>query len=132
MFDPGDLFNIGIPEIDKEHEAIFGLCREIHNELLRDGPRKSIVQAIKKLTATAESHFDNEERIFAAAGLAGPDRHRKEHKRLLETLAAIMKKVETGSRSWRRDLIGFTDVMQRHIITFDFELKEMAGPPADK
>ncbi|OHC73356.1 MAG: hypothetical protein A3G18_12450 [Rhodospirillales bacterium RIFCSPLOWO2_12_FULL_58_28] len=75
------------------------------------------------MAAATKTHFENEERIMAPLHLKNEDRHKAEHRRLLQYLGDIYEKMNNPQENWRHQLSDINDLLFRHIIVFDMECK---------
>lgn len=112
---------VGIPEIDREHEALFELSREFERAVIVERPLGEVRALLSAVIAGTKTHFENEERILAPFHLKREDKHKAEHCRLLKHLDRLFESMRDPPPNWRHNLIDISDILFRHIITFDME-----------
>lgn len=120
MFSPGGILYIGIPEIDQAHERLDRLIKDIGVMLITNAPVAGIRRLCLQLTAALKEHFAEEERLLAPYGLKNMAAHRDEHQRLVQELTNTGESISMASNEWRNGLMDLSDILTRHIITFDF------------
>ncbi len=74
---------LGVPEMDGEHEALFVALSGLDDDLRQP--------ALRSVAAAVAEHFASEEALMARAGVPGLDAHREEHRRLLEDLDLLIE-----------------------------------------
>jgi len=79
------LFRIGIPVIDNQHEAYLNLLDDLfavgRDEIIN---RSKIEEALKKAFVYAMEHFDSEEMLMEAIKYPALDAHRRKHNEFRE------------------------------------------------
>jgi len=123
MSDAYKVYLIGIPEVDEEHMALIKLTREIGHAIISNRAPLEVLSLLDSLISSAQSHFAHEEEIFAPYRLPGEKKHKAEHRMLLEQTGAVRNMVaEDRNGSWQEILLQLTDIMSKHVITYDMEI----------
>jgi len=122
----GEHLAIGHPEIDAQHEAIFGLAAKAH-ELWRQRARAAAVRPlVERMQNVLSAHFRFEEKVLAEASYPRLDQHQQEHALMLRDLAAIRRRLAAKSGSagiepaWTV-LNYMLGVSIGHVLSSDFE-----------
>ena len=122
-----DSFNLGIPEIDLEHEELVDLINVVHARSADPNGRTGIDDALGQIVARVSAHFANEERTMLALEFAEYWTHKDHHDQLLDQLSGIIAQYEV-----KRDLDADT-LSQRleswfivHFRTFDARFHRFA------
>ncbi len=86
--------SIGHPELDADHRYLMLLINTV--ELVLRFPEKpqDVLLAFDELARYAREHFEREERVQISCHYVGYDRHKAEHRELLQSLAALRVRVE--------------------------------------
>lgn len=94
MFSDGGQLSVGNPEIDREHEALFGQAREIITAVIKGISREQLLPRYEAFLTATKGHFDHEERILAPCNLPHFEAHKDEHKELLRALSSLKDSME--------------------------------------
>lgn len=84
-------FSVGSKMLDDQHKVILQLCASIHN-LTRSDPEylDKLHIALNDMSAYAEKHFAEEERILAEIHYPDIKSHRSEHMNYHESLTQLL------------------------------------------
>jgi len=111
-----DALVIALPEVDAQHEEIFGRIEALKAACLEGGDVP--FEEFESLEAFFEQHFATEERIAQQAGLDF-----SEHTRIHQKNQRVLKKALEEVRSGTRDAYSFMRYVElwfeRHIIEYD-------------
>lgn len=89
FFEWDDSIALGIPIIDEQHKALFGLVNML-NEAVKSGKGADTVgEVIWKLITYVTEHFSEEERLMLSCNFPGLAVHRKEHDQFVSRLREI-------------------------------------------
>lgn len=113
-------YSVGVPELDESHRRLFGLIDELDRGLGEMSCGADGERLIDELASFAKSHFVNEESYMFRAGYPELSSHRKEHEKLLGTLAEHRRRFDCGDEAALADLDGFLkDWVLRHTLLLD-------------
>ncbi|MGD9537052.1 MAG: bacteriohemerythrin [Alphaproteobacteria bacterium] len=90
-FEWSPVFEIGVPEIDRDHREMVALTNAIRDALMAEQYELSS-RLIAELLAAAKAHFEREEALLAHHGFPRLQRHVRYHVGLLDK-AERMKRV---------------------------------------
>ncbi len=108
---------LGIPKIDLEHFRIISLMGELI-DLCDIGDKEVIDKRLRDLKFFLLSHFSTEEEWMKSVAFPHIEEHKREHKRLIETLETIIQNFEF----YRRDRFAFLErVMIGHVEESDYK-----------
>ena len=100
-----DDFEIGIDEIDHEHEELIALINEAH-KALEDAYEPAAIEAFfGEIYARISAHFALEESVMRGLRYDDYDAHKAEHEDLLEDIRDIMDGYERGDYARYQDLL---------------------------
>ena len=139
FFEWSEAHSVGVPLMDEQHKQLAGLINRIGEDLKAGYDAERLHESFAKLLAAARAHFAEEEQLMASAGLgAAAERHKQEHRRLLEELESQADAIEGRSMSLTMRYLNFW--LLHHIETTDkphaermLEMESGAGaePPLD-
>ena len=85
-----DDFQIGIAEVDHEHQELIALINTLHELVAREGQRTAVGEFLGELSAQIAAHFALEEKVMRAHHYVSYDDHKQDHERLLDEIRDIM------------------------------------------
>ena len=92
-------FELGIPDIDKQHKHLVGLCNQLHGDIMsgRGGKtwRMALSDALRETVSYATTHFSLEEKLMAAAGFDGLPAHKVRHQEFIEKISEMFSSFDT-------------------------------------
>lgn len=94
-------FELGIPEIDKEHERLFKIMNKMHT-LLQEPQKQEFacVEGLKYLRSYTLQHFVHEEEYMRSIGYEGYEMHKQIHRAFTHiTLPAMERHLEKENYS---------------------------------
>ncbi len=130
-FDWSKKMEIGIKEIDEQHQIFFRIGRDVEQLLLHNGvnvQKKQVVNLICELREFSSYHFYFEESMMEKYQYSNIEGHKKEHRLLIERLLKInMKGKEVTIEGTLKELKEFMqDWIFSHVLIQDFVMgKEM-------
>ena len=86
--------NIGQPQIDAQHEAIFALAVKASDVWRKHGDVEQLKLTTAELHQALKAHFSYEEGVLAGFGYADLAEHRAEHQVMLDEMQLIRARVE--------------------------------------
>lgn len=110
----------GLPEVDRQHEALFGLVNRLHDA--RAHQTDILGQTFADLRQYVLEHFSLEEQLMAQAGLdpAYIARHHAAHENFVMRLDELWDANCAGSDSAAEELLGFLVAwLREHILHTD-------------
>jgi hemerythrin-like metal-binding protein len=87
------LFQIGVPEIDAQHQSIFEKLNHFHEASGRGDDLREIQQLFDFLHDYTREHFSAEERLMAEHNYPEIDEQRREHRELITKLYEFREKM---------------------------------------
>lgn len=122
----------GLPEIDRQHEALFGLVNQLYDA--RGHREEMMAQSYADLRAYIRDHFSLEERMMAEAGLDAGHiaRHQAAHGNFIARVDELWALHLAGSEEAADELLGFLIAwLREHILhtdqTMALELRARMG-----
>ena len=123
FFEWSEAHSVGVPLMDEQHKELAGLINRIGEDLKAGHEAERLHESFARLVAAARAHFADEEQLMASAGLgAAAERHKQEHRRLLEELESQADAIEGRSMSLTMRYLNFW--LLHHIESTDKSLAE--------
>jgi hemerythrin-like metal-binding protein len=91
-----DGLSVGVRSIDKEHQLMIGVLRDVSRQIA-DGDAAPVIEAaLRDLFAYADYHFEHEQELMDAYDY--PDRleHRRQHHAFIEQLKTLDRELAAG------------------------------------
>jgi hemerythrin len=118
-----DEFNLGIEEIDGEHQALVALINALHDAMSAGAGRADVVEGMSQIHALVAAHFAREEAFMREARYMAYAEHKEDHELLLDALSDMIDRV---GRDGEYDEEGLSADMQfwfcEHFRTHDARL----------
>ena len=86
-------YAIGHETVDNEHKEIFGMVDTLLVDDFRNRPEK-IKTTVDFLVGYVGRHFANEESLMRESNYPKTDEHKAQHKKFVETVGVLVKKIE--------------------------------------
>ena len=121
-----DLFKIGHPIIDEQHQKLFRIVNRFHKEMQKREKKILIPDTLNKLIKYTELHFDEEENIIQKKGYPEEDLqdHREIHERLVKDIFELNERFSKGIYDSLFEVEKFlTDWLVMHILQIDMKFK---------
>jgi hemerythrin-like metal-binding protein len=112
----GPRYEVGIEVIDGQHRHLLDLINRLQDALGAGSELEMLVESLRDLVRYTEHHFATEERLMDEVG-ASAERHRDEHRRLLEGLMRFTVRLDSASVSESSHFL--QDWLFRHIDEVD-------------
>jgi len=109
-------YEVGIEVIDGQHRQLLELVNRLSDDLGAGRDFDQLVESLRELVRYTEHHFATEERLMDEVG-AGAERHRSEHRRLIDGLMRYTVSLDAGAVS--RSSRFLQDWLFRHIDEVD-------------
>lgn len=121
----GNVPSVGLDKLDQEHREIFNSSEALKDAAASDMPAKELLKIFGEVLGTVVEHFESEEAILAPYRLSNMQSHIDEHASLTKSLVALGENAVNGlpESEWRPVLVGLSDRLFDHIVTFDFEVR---------
>jgi len=115
-----DEFNIGIPEIDQQHQSLM----EMINTLITNFTPEATSKAVQQMVKYADNHFQLEEALMTRYGYDQLNEHKEQHLIFRQKVSELAKldftKVKNSMETFNYLCAWLTD----HILTMDLRYKD--------
>jgi hemerythrin-like metal-binding protein len=117
-----DDFALNLPEIDAQHQVLFGLIDELWKAIVARSGRDDQLRLIGDLEDYAVQHFKEEELFMQATGFPKLASHKLAHETYVRRITSERASIVSGSPSLSLDLLRFLqDWLVDHIMASDRE-----------
>ena len=124
-----DAYNLGIPEMDQQHQGLVRILNALHASMSKGSPRESLEMVLRDLIAYTERHFKCEEQLMVRRGYSGLKAHQAEHQKLTKEVHDLRDRLHAGKIMVSLDTMNFLKSwLTNHIMCHDKAYaKELAG-----
>jgi hemerythrin len=117
-----DEFALNLPEIDAQHQVLFGLIDQLWTAIVERSGRNDQLRLIGDLEDYAVQHFKEEELFMKATGFPRLPEHKLAHETYVKRIASERASIISGSPTLSLDLLRFLqDWLVDHILVLDRE-----------
>jgi hemerythrin-like metal-binding protein len=115
-----DSLSVEDEELDTQHKRLVSLLNNLH-ESMRTGQGKAVLgTTLNELIDYTAQHFQAEEALCEQAGYPDLDKHREEHRKLVNQVSELRGKFEDGSLLLSVEVLQFLkDWVTEHITHSD-------------
>ncbi|MCA1897938.1 bacteriohemerythrin [Shewanella putrefaciens] len=92
----GPELDIGMPEINRQHQRLVSLINELHRTLSEDYGLEAIKRIVQGLVDYTANHFSYEEELFERFGYPQSESHKEKHGQLVGQVLDFQKRVGKG------------------------------------
>jgi len=93
---------VNVPEIDREHQMLFGVLNRLHQAMLAGKGKEILKTLIGEVTQYAQDHFAHEEKLMVAVRYPGLREHVQEHNVLRHGVGPFVARVAREEAERRR------------------------------
>lgn len=118
-----DEYRVGIAQIDAEHQYLFKLVNEFHDEHVQGGKSQKVLQVLTRLVAYSEEHFQHEEALMQKIGYPRLARQQDQHEKLFTSIFDLNEKLSQSSAKVDAETLRFLkDWLVEHIVREDMDI----------
>lgn len=115
-----DDYNLGIKEIDAQHQHFVTILDSVYASILNSSSREEQEKLLDSLVDYTVVHFQTEEKYFDLFNFSGSLEHKEEHHKLKEQVFLFQKEFKNGDKELSYDLIDFLeDWLVNHLTGMD-------------
>jgi hemerythrin-like metal-binding protein len=109
--------------IDNDHKHLIDLVNKLHHAMAEGAGNAVLGRVLDELVDYTVHHFAREEKLMRDIQFTDSERHKAEHEKLIEQVAALQSGFKTGSAALSNKVYRFlTDWLNTHIKTCDKQL----------
>lgn len=122
----GPELELGIPEVDRQHQRLVGLLNALDSGVKRGYSRNILGSVLEELVRYTVCHFTFEERLMETYDLPRTEEHRDEHERLTSGVLEFKARFDVGNVDVSDELLKYLrDWLHGHILGTDRGLVNM-------
>lgn len=87
-------YEVGVKQIDSEHQTLFNIINEFHDNYARGDFNKKTPYLLNALVAYTEEHFQHEEKLMSENDYPLFDKHSEQHSDLVTSIFTINERLE--------------------------------------
>jgi hemerythrin len=116
-------FAVHVPEIDREHQFLFGIVNRLHVAMLAGQGAETLGTLLAELSKYTIYHFANEEKTMVAAHYPEMLAHVEQHEGLRRRVNEVKARFERGEIALTIELMLFlSDWLRNHVTITDRRL----------
>ncbi|MBI2418898.1 MAG: hemerythrin family protein [Ignavibacteriales bacterium] len=120
LVDWKEIYKVNIIEVDNQHKKLVELINSLHDALKIGKGKEVLSKVLSELVDYTVYHFATEEKYFDTYEYPETAIHKKQHCDLVEQVAALQKKFESGEKVLTMDVMNFLrDWLHDHIVGSD-------------
>lgn len=113
-------YSVGVAKFDTQHKRLIDLLNTMHDAMMKGQGQGALEPTLAELIRYTQTHFEDEEKAFAATGYPESFQHRQEHQALIKQVADIKKRFDAGEIALSLATTAFLqDWLQNHILGTD-------------
>ena len=114
------IYSVNILEVDNQHKKLVDLFNNLYTAMKAGKAKEIMSTTLDELVDYTLYHFATEENLFDKYKFPESEAHKREHKELVEKVAALQKKHQSGERVLTIDVMNFLkDWIHNHIMGRD-------------
>jgi hemerythrin len=107
FFEWSDDYSVNIPAIDEQHQKLVDMLNLLFSAVAKREAGKVIAGILDSLVEYTQTHFGLEERLLQEAGYQEIDRHKQEHRKLIEQLDHLTRKFRVENKPIYFEMLTF-------------------------
>ena len=120
-------FELGIPNIDAQHQQLVNLCNDLYQAVIRNkyratipGWHEALSDALRDTVEYVKLHFSDEEKLMATVGYAELPQHKVKHRKFTAKVTETLKTFNQAEFQDAMDFVKFLyDWILEHIAISD-------------
>ena len=127
LFKWSPLLQLGIPEVDADHQRLFSLADELHVAVSQAAAPREIQDRLASLIDHSRAHFAREEEFMARCNYPGRATHTAEHEQLTARALHLQREFIVNGRALSSEILrSLHEWLVSHIDTADRSLSGFA------
>ncbi len=114
-----DEYNLGVDDIDKQHQKLFDYLRELRDMMRNEDTKGGIAQTLDNLYNYGVEHFTFEEQLMERIGFSALEGHRKLHTMYNQRLDEFRKRFQSEDMMATELLVFIKEWLLNHILKED-------------
>jgi hemerythrin-like metal-binding protein len=124
-----DKYSVSVPEMDRQHKKLINMINNL-NDAMKAGKGSEIIgKILSDMVAYTRTHFNEEERMLAAAGYDGLNEQKKLHASFVRKLIEFKSKYDSGQTMISIEIMDFLSKwLTGHIMEIDKRYSTTLAP----
>src|SRR5690554_5584983 len=97
MFVWDEIYRVGIPMVDEQHQRLFAIANRFHGAVERGETRNALLAIFDELLDYTAYHFAEEEQKMAEIGYPDLEKHRGYHRKLVSLVETYRHQLAEGA-----------------------------------
>jgi hemerythrin len=116
MFDWKQQYSVGIDSIDRQHQNLFAIGRELSSAMSSGQGKAAIGRILDRLIQYTKTHFEHEEGLMRQNGFPDYIKHKKSHDDLTARVVKFRYEYQAGEVGISIDVLEFIrNWLEKHI-----------------
>jgi len=107
LFSWEDSYNVGIQEVDEQHQVLVTLLNQLHTAILEHHGKKTSREILDQLAEYTRTHFLLEESLMRVTHYPGFDIHKQQHEDLIKQVHDLQTKLDQENVAITFELLHF-------------------------
>lgn len=113
-------FETGVEVIDNDHRYLFKLINDFFDSFMNGSSDEESIALMEGLISYTILHFKREEELMLKSDYPFFENHKKEHRKLIESVTKFKKTINTSSNDATTELLSFlSNWLINHVIGTD-------------
>ena len=113
-------YSVNVQEIDNQHKVLVDIINKLHDSMKVGKGKEVIGEILDELVTYTVFHFGHEEKLFSGNGYSDTNRHKAEHKKLIEQVQNLQNDFKSGKTLITMEIMNFLkDWLSNHIMVTD-------------
>jgi hemerythrin len=113
-------YETGVDVIDDDHRHLFKLINDFYDSFVAGSSEEESNALMDELIGYTTFHFKREEQLMKNANYPFFENHKKEHRKLIESITKFKKSINTSSNDATTELLSFlSNWLINHVIGTD-------------
>ncbi len=123
LFVWNEIYRVGIPLIDEQHQRLFGIANRFHDAVVRHDGRSALLPMFDELAEYTVYHFHEEEQWMAEFAYPGLPKHRGYHEKLANLVVTYRRLLAENADGIEARALDFIKMwLNAHVLGNDKEI----------
>ena len=123
MFQWSTNYEIGVRQIDSEHQRLFVLADKMQQAMLKGKGKAVLTDLLAQLVDYTQYHFTHEEQLMGRVHYPEYEQHKRQHEDLRVKVRAMQDRAASGEATMTIEVMQFfMDWLKQHTATSDSQI----------
>jgi hemerythrin len=111
---------VGIEQVDNEHQNLVCVLNQLDDAMKKGKGTRVMSEILIQLVQYTKVHFENEEKLMADVEYPKLERHKSQHRQLIEKVEAFYQKFNSQGKRITKEMMDFLKYwLSNHILVDD-------------